>query len=83
METLSTKILKETHNLKEPYDRSRGQIKQITDLCDAISAKTGKEITFDNSRGFNHYILILNGEEYDFNLYRDVIAALTIISKLI
>lgn len=83
METLSTKILKETHNLKEPYDRSRGQIKQITDLCDAISAKTGKEITFDNSRGFNHYVLIMDGEEYDFNLYRDVIAALTIISKLI
>lgn len=45
METLSTKILKETHNLKEPYDRSKGQIKQITDLCDTISAKTGKEIT--------------------------------------
>lgn len=83
METLSTKILKETHNLKEPYDRSRGQIKQITDLCDAISAKTGKEIIFDNSRGFNHYVLIMDGEEYDFNLYRDVIAALTIISKLI
>ena len=36
METLSTKILKETHNLKEPYDRSKGQIKQITDLCDTI-----------------------------------------------
>ena len=83
METLSTKILKETHSLKEPYDRSKGQIKQITDLCDAISAKTGKEITFDNSRGFNHYILVMDGEEYDFNLYRDVIAALTIISKLI
>lgn len=80
MENTSTKIL---HNLKEPYDRSRGQIKQITDLCDAISAKTGKEITFDNSRGFNHYVLIMDGEEYDFNLYRDVIAALTIISKLI
>ena len=83
METLSTKILKETHNLKEPYDRSRGQIKQITDLCDAIYEKTGKEIIFDNTRGFNHYVLIIDGEEYDFNIYRDVIAALTIISKLI
>lgn len=83
METLSTKILKETHNLKEPYDRSKGQIKQITDLCDTISAKTGKEITFDNSRGFNHYIIRLDGEEYDFNLYRDVIHALNILSKFI
>ena len=83
METLSAKILKETHNLKEPYDRSKGQIKQITDLCDAISTKTGKEITFDNSRGFNHYVLVIDGEEYDFNLYRDVIAALNILSKFI
>ena len=83
METISTRILKEVHNIREPYDRSKGQIKQITDLCDEISAKTSKEISFDNSRGFNHYILILDGEEYDFNLYRDVIAALTIISKLI
>lgn len=83
METLSTKILKETHNLKEPYDRSRGQIGQIVQLCDEIKQKTGKEITFDNSRGFNHYILIVDGVEYDFNLYRDVIAALKIILSII
>lgn len=71
------------HSIKEPYDRSKGQIKQITDLIDNIASKTGKEIQFDNSRGFNHYVLILDGTEYDFNLYRDVIAALEIISKFI
>lgn len=84
METTSTKILKEIeHNIREPYDRSKGQIKQIIDLCSMIQEKTGKEISFDNSRGFNHYVLILDGEEYDFNLYRDVIAALNIILKLV
>ena len=80
METTSTKIM---HNLKEPYDRSKGQIKQITDLCEEIYKKTGKEIQFDNSRGFNHYVLILDGESYDFNLYRDAIAALEMISKFL
>ena len=45
METLSTKILKETHNLKEPYDRSKGQIKQITDLCDTMIANKPLNIT--------------------------------------
>lgn len=80
METTSSKIM---HNLKEPYDRSKGQINQILELCDEISSKTGKQISFDNSRGFNHYILVLDNEEYDFNLYRDVIAALKMINKLI
>ncbi len=83
METASTRILKEVHSIKEPYDRSRGQIKQITDLCDTIYQKTGKEITFDNTKGFNHYVLVIDGEEYDFNLYRDVIAALNILIKFI
>lgn len=83
METTSTRILKEVHNIREPYDRSKGQIKQITDLCDAVYEKTGKEIIFDNTRGFNHYVLIIDGEEYDFNIYRDVIAALNILVKFI
>lgn len=80
----STKILKEIeHNIKEPYDRSKGQIKQIIDLCDLINKKTGKEIKFDNTRGWNHYVLIMDGIEYDFNIYRDVIAALKLIAELI
>lgn len=71
------------HSIKEPYDRSHGQIKQITDLCDKLSSKTGKDIKFDNARGFNHYVLIVDGQEYDFNLYRDVIAALTLLERLL
>lgn len=78
------KVLNEIdHVIKEPYDRSKGQIKQITDLCERIKNKTGKEITFDNRRAFNHYILMLDGVEYDFNLYRDVIAALELLDKFI
>ena len=76
----STKII---HNIKEPYDRSKGQIKQITDLCNLIKEKTGKEIIFDNTRGWNHYVLVMDGIEYDFNIYRDVIAALELLVKFI
>lgn len=84
METTSTKILKEIeHNIREPYDRSRGQIKQVIDLCSLVYEKTGKEISFDNSRGFNRYILILDGKEYSFNLYRDAINALEMILEII
>lgn len=79
----STKILNEINNIKEPYDRSKGQIKEILDLCNSIKEKTGKEISFDNTKGFNHYILFLDGNEYDFNLYRDVIAALKLILEVI
>ena len=71
------------HNLREPYDRSKGQIKQITDLCERIKDKTGKEISFDNHRGFNHYVLVHDGVEYDFNLYRDAIAALELLDKML
>lgn len=67
------------HFLKEPYDRSKGQIDKIIELCETIEAKTGKFIQFDNTRGFNHYVLFMDGVVYDFNLYRDVIAALELV----
>lgn len=67
------------HLLKEPYDRSKGQIGKILELCETIYAKTGKFIQFDNTRNFNHYVLVMDGVEYDFNLYRDVIAALELV----
>lgn len=67
------------HNLRNPYDRSAGQIDQILSLCEDVYNKTGKEITFDNTRGANKYILIVDGVDYTFALYRDVIDALKLI----
>ena len=75
---LNTKnLIKELneHEIREPYDRSKGQIKQVVDLCNAYSEKTGNEITFSNAYA-NHYTLTVNGEVFEFNIYRDVINAL-------
>ena len=71
------------HTIREPYDRSKGQVKKIIDLCDEVERKTGKQISFDNHRGFNHYILTLDGTEYDFSLYSNVIAALELLLKVV
>ena len=79
METTSTKII---HNLREPYDRSRGQVEDIIKLCDIIYEKTGKKISFDNEYA-NHYKLTLDNKEYTFTVYRDVIAALNLIVEFI
>ena len=74
-------ILQEEHNLRPPYDRSKGQIQQIVDLIDNIKEITGKEIQFDNTWS-NHYKLMFNDEIYEFNIYKDVINALKLIISL-
>lgn len=66
------------HTIKEPYDRSKGQIGQILELCKMYSEKTGKDLDFDNTRA-NHYKLILDGNEFEFTMYKDVINALKFI----
>ena len=66
------------HNLRPPVDRSKGQVDKIIQLCDEYSNKTGNELVFDNSYA-NHYKLTLNGTDYEFSLYRDVINALTML----
>lgn len=66
------------HNLRTPYDRSKGQINQIITLCDEYTSKTGKSIDFDNTWA-NHYKLILDGNEFEFTMYRDVINALRLL----
>lgn len=71
------------HSIREPYDRSKGQVKVIIDLCEKIKEKTGKEISFDNTRGWNQYVLTLDGAEYVFSLYSNVIAALELLDKLV
>lgn len=81
IDKLTSKVNESNHMVREPYDRSKGQIQQIIDLCDSIESKTGENIVFDNTRGFNHYVLIYKGETYDFNLYRDAIAALKMLDS--
>ena len=66
------------HNLRAPFDRSKGQIDNILSLCQDIKDKTGKEISFDNTYS-NHYKLIIDDQGYEFNVYRDVINALNLL----
>lgn len=66
------------HTIKEPYDRSKGQIGQIIELCKMYNEKTGKNLDFDNTIA-NHYKLILDGAEFEFTMYKDVINALKFI----
>lgn len=75
-------VLNEDHNIRAPYDRSRGQIDNILNLCDTISEKIGRTITFDNTYS-NHYRLNIDDKNYEFGVYRDVINALEILISFI
>ena len=63
------------HNIRPAYDRSKGQIDQVLELCNKYSDKTGNDLVFDNLYA-NHYKLILNNIEYEFTTYKDVTNAL-------
>lgn len=66
------------HNIKPSYDRSRGQVAQIVELCNEYTSRFGRELIFDNEYA-NHYKLILDGKEYEFLIYKDVINALNML----
>lgn len=72
-----TETLNEEHNIRPPYDRSKGQIEQIISLCKQYADKTSNSIDFDNTWS-NHYKLIVNDKGFEFNTYRDVIKALNL-----
>lgn len=63
------------HEIREPYDRSRGQIQQVLDLCEKYKSKYNKEIIFSNNFP-NHYSLEVDNKKFEFSLYKDVINAL-------
>lgn len=75
-------LQEQEHNLRTPYDRSRGQINSIVELCDEIKTKTGKDIAFNNIEA-NNYKLIIDGKEFSFTIYRDVINALNVLMLFI
>lgn len=76
-DNVSNKILNEIeHNIRRGFRSDvNAQLDEIVELIDKVRDKTGLEIMFDNSIG-NHYKLIVNGKEYEFNLYRDLKNAL-------
>lgn len=81
--SLNKKIFNEVEHIVRRGFRSdvNAQLDEIIKLIDEISSKTGLAIQFDNSIG-NHYKLIVNGKEYEFNLYRDLKNALLLMLEV-
>jgi hypothetical protein len=80
---ISKEILNEIdHTIRRGYRRDvNAQLDKIVELIDKINETKGVEIVFDNSVN-NRYTLVLNGKVYEFNLYRDIINALTLILEI-
>ena len=80
---ISSNILTEIeHNVRRGFRSDiNAQLDEIISLIDQVRDKTGLDIMFDNSIA-NHYKLILNGKEYEFNLYRDLKNALLLILEV-
>lgn len=80
---ISNNILTEIeHNIRRGFRSDiNSQLDEIISLIDQVKDKTGLDIMFDNSIA-NHYKLILNGKEYEFNLYRDLKNALLLILEV-
>lgn len=81
--SLNKKIFNEVEHIVRRGFRSdvNAQLDEIIKLIDEVSSKTGLTIQFDNSIG-NHYKLIVNGKEYEFNLYRDLRNALLLMLEV-
>ena len=82
IEEVKSRSLNEAHNIKSPYDRSKGKINQIIELCDSLSKQIGKQVSFDNT-WVNHYKLTIDNSEFSFTTYNDLINALEIIKIII
>ena len=80
---ISNNILTEIeHNVRRGFRSDiNAQLDEIISLIDQVKDKTGLDIIFDNSIA-NHYKLIVNGKEYEFNLYRDLKNALLLILEV-
>lgn len=68
------------HNLRTPRNTASvdAKINKILSLCEEVYSKTGKEVTLDNTWP-NHYILNIDGQQFVFDLYNSVIAALELL----
>ena len=57
------------------------QLDEIESLIEKVRDK-GIDVDFDNSYP-NHYKLVVNNQEYEFNLYRDIKNTLLIVLSII
>ena len=81
--SLTYKVVNEVeHTIRRGYRSDvNGQLNLIVDLINKIEEKTGAALYFDNTIP-NKYVIEFNGNRYEFNLYRDIIAALNLILEI-
>lgn len=68
--------INEEHSIRRGFNsKVNAQLDEIIELLDRVKNEKGIELRFDNSIP-NHYKLELNGDIFEFSLYRDVRNAL-------
>lgn len=68
--------INEEHSIRRGFNsKVNAQLDEIIELLDRVKNEKGIELRFDNSIP-NHYKLELNGDIFEFSLYRDVKNAL-------
>ena len=68
--------INEEHSIRRGFNsKVNAQLDEIIELIDRVKNEKGIELRFDNSIP-NHYKLELNGDIFEFSLYRDVKNAL-------
>ena len=68
--------INEEHSIRRGFNsKVNAQLDEIIELLDRVKNEKGIELRFDNSVP-NHYKIELNGDIFEFSLYRDVRNAL-------
>ena len=68
--------INEEHSIRRGFNsKVNAQLDEIIELLDRVKNEKGIELRFDNSIP-NHYKIELNGNIFEFSLYRDVKNAL-------
>lgn len=68
--------INEEHSIRRGFNsKVNAQLDEIVELLDRVNNEKGIELRFDNSIP-NHYKIELNGNIFEFSLYRDVKNAL-------
>jgi hypothetical protein len=68
------------HNLRTPRNVAPvdEKINRVLSLCEEVSSRTGKDISFDNT-WTNHFTLSVDGQKFIFNTYSSVVDALELL----
>ena len=76
------RINEEEHNIRRGFNsKVNAQLDELVKLLNRLKEEKGIALRFDNSTP-NHYRLELNGNVFEFSLYRDVKNALLLMLEV-